>query len=159
MHFLLVFSVQHFADHTATPKGMAQDPSAMQASLAQRAQLQQVGHQEVQEVYWTSRKATKRGPPTPAPSGLSTPAETAGHTTTLAEAPPTLVHPFTLDDTAADSVTAADMGVNINDPAAMQAWQTALMTTTQDVMKILKSYHKTVIRPELYNMVLQLEMH
>ena len=49
--FLLVFSVQHFADHTATPKGMAQDPSAMQAFLAQRAQLQQVGHQEVQEMY------------------------------------------------------------------------------------------------------------
>ena len=152
-----MFSVQRFADHTATPKGMAQDPSAMQAFLAQRAQLQQVGHQEVQEVYWTARKATRRGPPTPAPSGPSTPAEAAGQTTTLAETPPTLVHPFTLDDAAADSVTAAEMGIDINDPAAMQAWQASPVTTTQDVMKILKSYHKTVIRPELYNMVLQLE--
>ena len=157
MHFASVLLVQHFADHTATPKGMAQDPAAMQTFLAQRAQLQQVGHQEVQEVYWSSRKAAKRGPPTPAPSGPSTPAEPAAPTTTLAEAPPTLVHPFTLDNTAADAVTAAEMGVNINDRAALQAWQTAPVTTTQDVMKILKSYHKTVIRPELYNMVLQLE--
>ena len=43
VHFLLVFSVQHFVDRTATPKGMAQDPSAMQAFLAQRVQLQ-AGH-------------------------------------------------------------------------------------------------------------------
>ena len=49
------------------------------------------------------------------------------------------------------------MGVDINQPQRVEEWLRAPVTTTQDVMKILRCYHKGVIRPELYNMVLQVE--
>ena len=142
------------------------DPAAVQVYAEEYQRLRQVDHASVQQVYWQHRQSTKRGPPTPLDSAAGTPmgdlprggGEASGSDqTTPQDIPPTLVHPFTVDDGAATQITAGMMGVDINQPQRVEEWLKAPVTTTQDVMKILRCYHKGVIRPELYNMVLQVE--
>ena len=142
------------------------DPAAVQIYAEEYQRLRQVDHASVQQVYWQHRQSTKRGPPTPLDSAAGTPmgdlprggGEASGSDqTTPQDIPPTLVHPFTVDDGAATQITAGMMGVDINQPQRVEEWLRAPVTTTQDVMKILRCYHKGVIRPELYNMVLQVE--
>ena len=144
------------------------DPAAVQVYAEEYQRLRQVDHASVQQVYWQHRQSTKRGPPTPLDSAAGTPmgdldlprggGEASGSDqTTPQDIPPTLVHPFTVDDGAATQITAGMMGVDINQPQRVEEWLRAPVTTTQDVMKILRCYHKGVIRPELYNMVLQVE--
>ena len=70
---------------------------------------------------------------------------------------PTLIHPFNSDYQAAIQVTAGAMGVDINDQTQVNSWLPTPVTTTQQVMTLMRNYHKAVIRPELYNMVTQLE--
>ena len=141
------------------------DPAAVQVYAEENNRLRQVDHASVQQVYWQHRQSTKRGPPTPLDSAAGTPmgdlprggAASGSDQTTSQEIPPTLVHPFTVDDGAATQITAGLMGVDINQPQRVEEWLQAPVTTTQDVMKILRCYHKNVIRPELHNMVLQVE--
>ena len=141
------------------------DPAAVQVYAEEYQRLRQVDHASVQQVYWQHRQSTKMGPPTPLDSAAGTPmgdlprgGEASGSDqTTPQDIPPTLVHPFTVDDGAATQITAGLMGVDINQPQRVEEWLRAPVTTTQDVMKILRCYHKGVIRRELYNMVLQVE--
>ncbi|CAE6971439.1 warA [Symbiodinium sp. CCMP2456] len=140
------------------------DPAAVQVYAEEYNRLRQVDHASVQQVYWQHRQSVKRGPPTPMESASGTPmgdvqggATGSGSQTTPQHLPPTLVHPFTVDDAAATQITTGLMGVDINQPQRVQEWLQAPVTTTQDVMKILRCYHKGVIRPELYNLVLQVE--
>ncbi|OLQ00457.1 hypothetical protein AK812_SmicGene16907 [Symbiodinium microadriaticum] len=141
------------------------DPAAVQVYAEEYQRLRQVDHASVQQVYWQHRQSTKMGPPTPLDSAAGTPmgdlprgGEASGSDqTTPQDIPPTLVHPFTVDDGAATQITAGLMGVDINQPQRVEEWLRAPVTTTQDVMKILRCYHKGVIRLELYNMVLQVE--
>ena len=140
------------------------DPAAVQVYAEEYQRLRQVDHASVQQVYWQHRQSTKRGPPTPLDSAAGTPmgdlprgGEASGSDqTTPQDILPTLVHPFTVDDGAA-TITAGLMGVDINQPQRVEEWLKAPVTTTEDVMKILRCYHKGVIRPELLNMVLQVE--
>ena len=81
----------------------------------------------------------------------------SGFTRSSLHRQPTLVHPFHLDDNAAVQVTAGAMGVDINDGQQVTNWLNTLVTTTQQVFSLMRSYHKAVVRPELYNMVIQLE--
>ncbi|CAE7225743.1 unnamed protein product [Symbiodinium natans] len=84
------------------------------------------------------------------------PAAAASSTTT----PPTteLFQPVVLSPDNAIMATASVMGVNVNDQADMQQWLNSQITTRQQVLHTIQSYHHAVIRPELYNMINQVEM-
>ena len=98
-------------------------------------------------------------------SGLTTPLgtdETMGQQEqipTNPQVPPTqpLVQPVILEDHTAAQATAAGLGYNINDPAQVQQFLTKPIHTAGDVLNIVKSYHKAVVRPEMFGMVAQLE--
>ena len=62
-----------------------------------------------------------------------------------------------LEDHTAAQATAAGLGYNINDPAQVQQFLTKPIHTAGDVLSIVKSYHKAVVRPEMFGMVAQLE--
>ena len=123
-------------------------------------------YEAAQQLFWENRR--KRGPPTPALSstGLASqsgevesqpqPAAAASSTTT----PPTteLFQPVVLSPDNAIMATASVMGVNVNDQADMQQWLNSQITTRQQVLHTIQSYHHAVIRPELYNMINQVEM-
>ncbi|CAE7869975.1 unnamed protein product [Symbiodinium microadriaticum] len=127
-----------------------------------RQLFQSRDYQQVQEVYWQSLRQ-KRGPPTPIQSGLTTPQE-VGRPTEMecdtegqaASSDPSLLMPFTLQDQAALDVTIADFGINPQDTNAVNTWLETAPTNRQ-VMQLVRSYHKNVIRPEYYTLVFQLE--
>ena len=54
-------------------------------------------------------------------------------------------------------LTAATHGVDINDQTAIKNWLAKPVQNNQQVFEMMRSYHRAVIRPEMYNRVLQLE--
>ena len=118
-----------------------------------------------QNLFWEQRR--KRGPPTPAISstGLATP---SGHDDTAAETAPTttpppqqpqisMFQPVVLEAEVAYQATALSMGVDTQDQAATNAWMATPLTTRKDVRETIRHYHTAVVRPELYNMINQVE--
>ena len=116
-----------------------------------------------QPLFWEERTNKKRRSPTTpmqseggmptgdhnaAPSGAAGPDDVLG---------PSLVQPVTVQDEAAIAFTAADQGVDINVAANLQAWLTTPVQTNRDVLRLIRSYRKQVIRPEYYNIAIQLE--
>ena len=59
----------------------------------------------------------------------------------------TLFQPFPVDEETTYSLTAAQMGVDINNPSAVQAWLSGSVTTRGDVLKTIWAYHHGVLRP------------
>ena len=113
-----------------------------------------------QELFFTGSGRAKRGPPSPEMSGVSTPLGTdATMQTATQQAIPQqpLVQPMILEDHTADQATASGFGVNINDQGAMKEFLNQPVHTAGDVLKLVKTYHKAVIRPEMFGMVAQLE--
>ena len=130
-----------------------------------RAEMNTPAVVAAQSMFFTGPGRAKRGPPTPEMSGLTTPLgtdETMGQQEqipTNPQVPPTqpLVQPVILEDHTAAQATAAGLGYNINDPAQVQQFLTKPIHTAGDVLNIVKSYHKAVVRPEMFGMVAQLE--
>ena len=115
-----------------------------------------------QRLFWEERANRKRvAPHTPMQSGSGTPAgdhDAAPSGATGSDAlGPSLVQPVTVQDEAAFAFTAADQGVDINVAANLQNWLTTPVQTNRDVLRLVRSYHKQVIRPEYYNIAIQLE--
>ena len=115
-----------------------------------------------QRLFWEERANRKRvAPQTPMQSGSGTPA--GDHDAAPSGAAgsdalgPSLVQPVTVQDEAAFAFTAADQGVDINVAANLQIWLTTPVQTNRDVLRLVRSYHKQVIRPEYYNIAIQLE--
>ena len=113
-----------------------------------------------QELFFTGSGRAKRGPPSPEMSGMSTLLGTdatmqTATQQTMPQQP--LVQPLILEDHTADQATASGFGVNINDQGAMQEFLNQPVHTAGDVLKLVKGYHKAVIRPEMFGMVAQLE--
>ena len=134
-------------------RSIMEDP-AVRTFQEQRAIVGNPASQTVQSMYWSESARRKRGPPTPVASSLATPQEEIpafDHTA------PSLVQPWLLEDSAAAQVTAGTFGVQVQDQQAMEAWMSRPVNTTRDVFNIVRNYHKAVIRPELYHLVLQLE--
>ena len=48
---------------------------------------------------------------------------------------------------------ASQQGINMNDPAAVEAWMADRVSTRADVLKTIRAYHA----PEHYNVVAQAE--
>ena len=105
------------------------------------------------------------GSPTPAISstGLATP--TGPEEATSSEQPQatpqpkqvSMFQPVVLDMNTAFQATALSMGVDTQDTAATQAWMATPLTTRKDVLETIRHYHTAVVRPELYNMINQVE--
>ncbi|OLP92479.1 hypothetical protein AK812_SmicGene25715 [Symbiodinium microadriaticum] len=117
-----------------------------------------------QQMWFEQRKQMKRGPPSAAgisSTGLSTPQEdqemarpepASGSNDALR-----LFNPFNIDSAVATTLTAAEAGVDANDPQAVQAYLSGAVTTRKDVFDIVRNYHTGVIRSELYNLITQME--
>ena len=52
-----------------------------------------------------------------------------------------LFQPMPMQEQTAYSLAAAQLGVDINDPAAVQAWHTGSVTTRADVLQTVRVYH------------------
>ena len=112
----------------------------------------------VQRVYWEDNSRRKRQAPTPVASSTATPVEPhSEQPSTTPHQDATLVLPWAMQDSVAAQATASHLGVDINDEAAMQGWLARPVRTNQDVLTLMRSYHEKVIRPEMFNMVVQLE--
>ncbi|CAE7328939.1 unnamed protein product, partial [Symbiodinium sp. CCMP2456] len=106
----------------------------------------------------------KRGPPSTAVSSLATPQVEQDADMTAAEpatgtaaTQPRLFQPITMTTEAAYQVTAGQRGVDINDSAQMAQYLATPLTTRAQVLETIRDYHVSVIRPEMYNLVTQME--
>ena len=73
------------------------------------------------------------------------------------ETQPSLLLPFTIDDSTAIGLTTSDLIVYINNHTAVQAWLGQPVQCNKQVYNLKRAYHRHVIRPEYYNLVVQLE--
>ena len=117
-----------------------------------------------QQMWFEQRKQMKRGPPSASgisSTGLTTPQEDQD----MAQPEPASgsneslrpFNPFNIDREVATTLTAAEAGVEANDPQAVQAYLGGAVTTRKDVFDIVRNYHTGVIRSELYNLITQME--
>ena len=134
----------------------------MQQFQDMRSRFRQPDYTAVQQEYWEQQRRNKRSAPTPLQSGLTTPQE--GAQASQPEPPqgasedgPSLLQPFSFEDSTAVGLTAATHGVDINDQTAIKNWLAKPVQNNQQVFEMVRSYHRAVIRPEMYNLVLQLE--
>ena len=172
--FFKIFLSQLPVAPLATTPGMSLSEEEA-AALARQANHQyaqqttlvgQPAYQAAQQVFWENRR--KRGPPSPFSStGLATPAgagDTAGANTggaaaTSTSTPPQagLFQPAVLNDTISYNAVAHSMGVDVNNEAAMNAWLAEPLHSRVQILQTVRHYHTAVIRPELYNMINQVE--
>ena len=127
-----------------------------------------------QREWFEANRNRKRGPPSThgiSSSGLTTPAEPqegedaemAGCETTpppaqqAASGSGNLIQPLGVEKDAAYSITASQMGVNVQDPSSYSSWMQQRVSTRQEVLDTIRAYHTTVIRSEIQNVVLQVE--
>ena len=124
---------------------------SQQLNITQATQA--VGREE--RDYWVRQGRQKRGPPSPVDSTATTPvgAEAASSSTT----PPPFVRPITLEEMTAAQTVAGHMGASVNTEADMNKWMTTPLSTQGEVFKLIHGYHVSVVRPEIYGMVAQLE--
>lgn len=141
------------------PPASAQNAALLEFQQSrQEMQMQARLHGGMHEPWFAARRALKRGPPsTPAASGRATPVAPTEMTVDGIGDGAQLFQPIAMDEDSSTQLTAAEHGVNINDPHAIQAWLAQPMSTRKDVLDTVRSYHKAVIRPELFNMISQVE--
>ena len=156
-------------------EAMNPDPSQTPSQLAYTqliTQSQNLGksqeHSALQTLYWSERANRKRGAPTPVPSS---PAETPQEvdismvglerrlpsSSSTQEKPVSLFQPLVHGSETAVQLTAAQMGIDMNDQQAVQQWLKTPVPDRQSVLETMQAYHGAVIRPELYQMVAQIE--
>ena len=144
------------------------DPQAQKQLQSLRETVATATYGQVQQDFWSAQHNKKRSAPTPVGSGLTTPVQESedasmvelSHTASALPSPetqPSLLLPFTIDDSTAVGLTASDLGVDINDHTAVQAWLGQPVQSKQQVYNLVRGYHRHVIRPEYYNLVVQLE--
>ena len=134
------------------------DPQAQKQLQSLRETVATATYDQVQQDFWSTQHRQKRSAPTPVGSGLNTPVQESEdasmvefHTASASPSPetqPSLLLPFTIDDSTAVGLTVSELGVDINDHTAVQAWFG---------QPVVRAYHRHVIRPEYYNLVVQLE--
>ena len=113
------------------------------------------------QLYFEAQKARKRSAPTPAVSSQATPQEVNEVAAQGSESGPAapvqgfVVQGPHLEDHTAFQITAAHMGKDVNNPKEVEAFLNSKVTTTRDVLRLVKNYHESI--PELYGAVVQLE--
>ncbi|CAE7825396.1 unnamed protein product [Symbiodinium sp. CCMP2592] len=145
-----------------------QERLARQLALASRQYSEQAEltaqpvYSATQTLFFEERRANKRGPPTPSMSSMGTPGGPMGvggaqTTPTTPQGRQSLFQPIPLDQEASIQATAFAAGVEANDPANVKRWLGEAITTRQQVLETVRHYHTAVLRPELYNMITQVE--
>ncbi|CAE7580516.1 unnamed protein product [Symbiodinium necroappetens] len=141
---------------------MSADQGAMQQFQDMRGRFSRPDYTAVQQEFWEQQRRNKRSAPTPLQSGLTTP-QGGGQSSQTAppqgasEDGPSLLQPFSFEDSTAVGLTAATHGVDINDQTAIKNCLAKPVQNNQQVFEMVRSYHRAVIPPEMYNLVLQLE--
>lgn len=120
-------------------------------------QVEAASSQVTQRMFFERQARGKRGPPTPALSQLSTPQEAETPGIGAAGSDGSFVVPITLEDQIATTTLCNHMGVDVSRPENVAAFLQKPVKTNADVIQLMRGYHKSVIRPELYGMVAQLE--
>ncbi|CAE7422961.1 Kidins220 [Symbiodinium sp. CCMP2592] len=156
----------------------ANPPSNLARELTQAHQ--QLGLQQnitSQPVYtanqqlWFQHRQDKRKAPSASGSMLGTPQVPESDATMdemgpdpFAQATPpdagqgaNLFQPMPMQESTAYSLAAAQLGVDINDPAAVQSWLSGTVSTRAEVLQTVRAYHHGVIRPELFHYISQVE--
>ena len=115
----------------------------------------------VQSLFWGQTRQ-KRSAPTPCQSNLTTPQESGAVDQAAMEvereieenkpALVTFLQPFSLQDEAALSSTAAELGINVADHNAVQQWLNQPVGSNRDVFAVIRAYRQKVIRPEFYSL-------
>ena len=132
----------------------------------QRQEVSNSPYAASQEQWFEQGRSLKRSAPTPMSSALTTPqgggegaaSSNPGDATAAASSSTSsLLQPFYLQPEVATQLTAGEMGVNVNDPAAVTQWRDSKVTTTRQVVDIVRAYHAAVIRPEVQTLIFQLE--
>ena len=142
---------------------------------AQRQATQHDVYNAGQDMWFDSRRAAKRGPPSTLASTVQSHAtppsdhvmETAQRDAVVEEGvrdPPTerrtpssLFQPMPIETDIAYQMTAAQRGVDINDVGAMQAYMATPLPTRNEVLQTIRDYHLGVLRPEIFNLITQVE--
>ena len=138
------------------------DQALAEAYLRQRQGATTTPYAAAQQLYFEQRRTAKRGPPTPgfSSTGLTTPLGSEPTAPAPEEASGSQATPpaqgFVQDDVALQ-LTAAQAGVFPQDTGALRTWLGGTVTTRATVLETIRHYHKAVIRPELYNLVTQVE--
>ena len=144
------------------------DPQAQKQLQSLRETVATATYGQVRPDFWSAQHRRKRSAPTVVGSGLTTPVQESedasmvelSHTASALPSPetqPSLLLPFTVDNSTAVGLTASDLGVDINDHTAVQAWLGQPVQSNQQVYNLVRAYHRHVIGPEYYNLVVQLE--
>ena len=172
------------ADISSAPEHWSTPPTAQRAMAGKGSQRTTDMEQEIAvatQTYEQQRSMTgaevyaaqqrlwfetrhKRGPPSTAVSSLATPQveqdadmTAADPATGTAANQPRLFQPITMTSEAAYQVTAGQRGVDINDRTQMEQYMSTPLTTRAQVLETIRDYHVSVIRPEMYNLVTQME--
>ena len=154
------------------PTPLQQELTAAHQQLGAQQEITRQPVYAVNQSMWFQQRQDKRKAPSASGSMLGTPLAAESDATmeigpdpfaARQATPPeagqgaTLFQPFPVDEETTYSLTAAQMGVNINNPAEVQAWLSGAVTTRGDVLKTIRAYHHGVLRPELLNYVAQVE--
>ena len=116
------------------------------------------------ELFFEEHSRRKRSAPTPNLSASTTPQEepeaasaAAASSTTGQGASGFVVTTPHLEDQTAYQITAGHLGHDVNNPKAIESFLNSKVSTARDVLRLVKGYHESIIRPELYGAVVQLE--
>ena len=158
-----MFSPGHFG-HTATPKRFEPWQKFLQVTSAwSSTAIGWTPRQPTEHAPSWAQGARKRSAPTPAVSSQATPQEVneaaaqGSASGPAASAQGFVVQGPHLEDHTGFQITAAHMGKDVNNPKEVEAFLNSKVTTTRDVLRLVKNYHESIIRPELYGAVVQLE--
>ncbi|OLQ01224.1 hypothetical protein AK812_SmicGene16053 [Symbiodinium microadriaticum] len=155
------------------PTPLQQELTAAHQQLGAQQEITRQPVYAVNQSMWFQQRQDKRKAPSASGSMLGTPLAAESDATmeqigpdpfaTRQATPPeagqgaTLFQPFPVDEETTYSLTAAQMGVNINNPGEVQAWLSGSVTTRGEVLKTIRAYHHGVLRPELLNYIAQVE--
>ena len=142
---------------------------------AQRQATQHDVYSAGQDMWFDARRAAKRGPPSTLASTVQSHAtppsdqvmEAAERDAIVEEGvrdlpterrtPSSLFQPMPIETDVAYQMTAAQRGVDINDVGAMQAYMATPLLTRSEVLQTIRDYHIGVLRPEIFNLITQVE--
>ena len=112
-----------------------------------------------QDLWFSSRKKRMAPAMSPQTSQMATPVMDVDGTAASgsSETTPHLFSPVPIEEDTAYAATANAQGINMNNPQEVQRWMGETVNTRAEVFRTIRAYHTSVIRPEVYNLVAQVE--
>ena len=154
------------AFYTKSKAAMNSDLQLAMKQLAAERQSQDAipAHYALQQQWFEHRASRKRAAPTPQETPIGTPhPEMVDETmepppSQAVTAPMSLFQPIVIQEEAAAGLTAASAAeIDPQDVQAVKQYFSQAVASRAEVFQIVRGYHLGVIRPELYNLVVQVE--